>query len=144
MKEKLLNGEVLESTEVVENGEVLVDQGTNELEVTGTAETTKTPAAEEKPKKLKWYEEEGAFPYQAGDTVQIITGKDLHLRKAVVVGPSTKKNALKAQLIHPIKNEPQKTQCSFDFDRLLLIESNGQQINEPLTELPGTEEQAAM
>jgi len=110
----------------------------NEVPVNETPEVPAAPA--EKPKAKKWFEEEGAFPYNEGDVVQIIAGKDLHLRKAVVVGPSAKKGALKAQLIHPVKNEPQKTQCSFDFDRLLLIESNGQEVNAPLAAMPGTEE----
>lgn len=126
------------NNEVVENKEVL---GLETPVVTETSEVVaETPVV--KPKAKKWFEEENAFPYQEGDTVQIVGGKDLLLRLALVVKPSAKKNAVKAQLIHPITGEPQRTQCSFDFERLLLIKSNGEEINTPLTTLETDEKTA--
>lgn len=81
-------------------------------------------------KSPKWYEEEGAFPYKEGDVFQIVSGPILIGRKASVVMPSAKKNALKGRLINPSTGELQKTQVNFKFSNIKLIERDGQPVNE--------------
>lgn len=81
-------------------------------------------------KAPKWYEESNAFPYQDGDIVEIVSGKDLVGRKVMVKQPSAKKNALKGHLIHPITGELQKTFLSVDFDRIELREKAGQSVDQ--------------
>ena len=68
----------------------------------------------------KWYEQEDAFPFQIGD-LAIITN---HPNKAIVgrmiqiVGPSSKRNAVKCHLINPKTGGHQKTCLSLDFDMI--------------------------
>ena len=93
-----------------------------------------SPAAEEKKEEKrkpgKWYEQDGAFPYQKGDVVQVVGGPILMNRKASVVQPSAKKNALKGHLIHPVHGHLQKTLVNFDFDNIKLIERDGKAVDE--------------
>lgn len=121
--------EVVESLEVTlpeaeqtnEETEVLVDQEQTEVETPEVEQSTST----EKTKSKKWYEEEGTFPYQDGDVVEIVSGKDLIGRKVMVKQPSTKKHALKGYLIHPVTGNLQKTFISIDFDRVVLHQKAG-------------------
>lgn len=114
-------------TPVVEDENVSTEEG--EVTSTPTAKRERTPAAP-RVKAPKWFEEKDANPYQAGDVVQIETGKDLIGRKVEVVQPSTKKNALKGYLINPVNGQRQKTFLSVDFDRVVLVERDGQPVNQ--------------
>ena len=71
-------------------------------------------------KKGKWYEQEGAFPFQIGD-LAIITNhpnKGILGRMVEIVGPSSKRNAVKCYLINPKNGGRQKTCLSLDFDMI--------------------------
>lgn len=90
--------------------EILIEQVNNKIDEL---------KASEKPKKSgKWFEQEGAFPYTEG-SLAIITN---HKNKAIVgrmveiVGPSTKRNAIKCWLINPKNGGRQKTCLSLDFE----------------------------
>lgn len=133
--------EVVESLEVTlpeaeqtnEETEVLANEEQTEVEtpeVEQSAEQVEQPTSEGKTKSKKWYEEEDAFPYQDGDVVEIVSGKDLIGRKVMVKQPSTKKNALKGYLIHPVTGNLQKTFISVDFDRIELHQKAGQPVDQ--------------
>ena len=82
---------------------------------------------ESKPKKGgKWYEKEGSFPYKEGDIVVIVNhpNKAIIGRMVEVVGPSTKRNAIKGHLISPKDGGRQKTCLSLDFDMVELKQMN--------------------
>lgn len=81
---------------------------------------------ESKPKKGgKWYEQEGAFPFKPGDLVILVNhpNKAINGRMVEVVGPSSKRNALKGYLINPKTGGKQKTCLSLDFDMVELYTS---------------------
>ncbi|MDF2534162.1 MAG: hypothetical protein K0R18_319 [Bacillales bacterium] len=86
---------------------------------TPAAEATKAKVEKApKEKKLKWFEAEGAFPYQAGDIIEIVAGDILIGRKAQVVKPSAKAEALKCILLHPTTGELQKCTITMDFVKI--------------------------
>lgn len=96
-----------------------------------TTEQKETPA----PKTTgKWFEQEGAFPYKEGQKIQIIEMENkahsfLNGRFAVINGPSTKKNAVKAQLINDKTNQLQKTNVTFNFTEFEVVgEKNEQEV----------------
>lgn len=68
--------------------------------------------------KQKWHEVEGAFPYKAGDRIEIVGGEILIGRKAEVVKPSAKKDALKCILINDRTGQLQKCTITMDFAKI--------------------------
>lgn len=134
--EKINSGEI-EAPEVSEVAAPVVNETQTEetSEQDGTNESTETPkvTAPRKPrekkerpvrvKAKKWFEEEGAFPYQAGDVVEIVSGKDLIGRKLQVIEPSAKKDMVKGRLVHPVTGGLQGTVIAIAFDRIQLLES---------------------
>ena len=75
-------------------------------------------AKKEKAPKGKWYDQEGAFPYQAGGLMVITNHKNSAIvgRMVEIAGPSTKRNAVKCWLINEKTGGRQKTCLSLDFD----------------------------
>jgi hypothetical protein len=89
-------------------------------------------------KAPKWYEAENAFPYKKGDIVEVVAGPILIGRLISVTQPSSKKNAIKGHLIHPKTGELQRTHITFDFDKIMLIERDGEKVDNPEEVLYGT------
>lgn len=114
---------------VEETPEVNEDQTTNEETVTSPAETKARKTADKQKERTvrqaakKWFEEEGANPYSAGDVVLITNGKDLENRKLQVIEPSAKKDMVKGKLIHPVTGGLQNTVIAIAFDRIELVQS---------------------
>lgn len=116
-----------ETTEEVVEEEIIEDQEvTEETPAEENKEEEpqlKVVPKEDKPAATKtsgkWYEQEGAFPYEAGQKIEITEMENrkhsfLDGRTAIINGPSTKKNAVKAQLINK-DGKLQKTQVTFNF-----------------------------
>lgn len=81
----------------------------------------------EKPKKGgKWFEQENAFPYNEGEILEIINHKNAAIigRRVQVIGPSTKRNAIKVQLICINTGSLQKTKLSLDFEIVEKVQMN--------------------
>lgn len=131
--------EVEVETVPVQEGETSTNEGTPTTATQGARrERTVRQAAK------KWFEEEGAFPYNEGDVVIIVGGKDLKDRKLQITGPSAKKDMVKGQLIHPITGGLQNTTIAIAFDRLELDATAGEiDSDEPTAAQDNTEAEAA-
>ena len=68
----------------------------------------------------KWFEMENAFPFTEGSLATITNHQNKAIlgRMVEVVGPSTKRNALKGYLINPKNGQRQNTCLSLDFDMI--------------------------
>ena len=95
--------------------ETIIENINNKIE---EMEAAKAKETETKKPTGKWYEQEGAFPYQAGDLMIITNHKNAAIlnRMVEIAGPSTKRNAVKCWLINPKTGGRQKTCLSLDFD----------------------------
>lgn len=130
------NGEVTNPVgEVVTQTEETVDQteetSTEAPKAEGTEKESPAKKAAEKTagkrqgtgrvQAPKWFENKDAFPYNEGDVVEILDmpkHKGLIGRKAVVVKPSAKKDALKAHLLHPKTGLPQDSLITLEFNNI--------------------------
>ncbi|AEO93895.1 gp652 [Bacillus phage G] len=129
--EKINNGEI-EVPVIEETADPVDSKDTTNEETVAKPAGTESPAQQaaqtarakrEKAPKVevkKWYEEEGANPYEPGDVVKIIGGKDLIGRLLKTIEPSTKKDMIKGKLIHPVTGKLQNTVISIAFERLEL------------------------
>lgn len=89
--------------------------------------------------KAKWYEVEGANPYNEGDVVKIISGDILVGRFAEVVRPSSKEKAIKAYLLTPKEGTRQGTLITLDFEKIELSEFVAVAPKATKTETPASE-----
>lgn len=132
--------EIMEEAETPQAAEEVIESVVEEVveEVVEQPQLTVVPKEEttETPKTVrttgKWYEQDGAFPYQAGQKIEITEMENtkhsfLNGREAVIVGPSTKKNAVKAQLVNPKNGKLQKTECTFNYSEIKLVEEKVEQ-----------------
>lgn len=77
---------------------------------------TSTQPRQPRAKKAKWFTEEGAnLPYNVGDIIEITGGDILVGRKAQFTRYSSKQDAVKCILIHPVKGTLQNCEITMDF-----------------------------
>ena len=79
------------------NKEILIQEINTKIEEMEAAKKEETKAS-----KGKWYDQEGAFPYQAGGLMVITNHKNQAIvgRMVEIAGPSTKRNAVKCFFIN--------------------------------------------
>lgn len=112
----------VETEEVVEVTSETPAAPVNEAEVSLIDQEEDVTAGPVQQRGQKWHEVEGAYPYVAGDHIEIVQVEPKQIlvgRYLEVTQPSRARNALKGFLINPKTGEKQGTEITVHFDRIV-------------------------